>query len=228
MTAVVVTLSSCGVLVALTQTLAVPLVPSLPRLLGTDPGTAGWEVTATLVAGCIARPVLGRLGDMYGKRRTLLAALAAVVAGSVLCGATSSMGPLIDDRALAGVGGDRQHLLSSPLIVTANWRINVSRIGTRRRCPLEGLGLVARCARVVRPPRRWLRHKGQPSATRHNAASVRRRCARRRVMSVPDAGGSRSATPTSRRSASRRAGGCRQPGMRSRIVLGLPSWWPTE
>ena len=43
-------------------------------------------ITATLLAGAVATPVLGRLGDMFGKRRMLLVSLAVLVTGSVVCG----------------------------------------------------------------------------------------------------------------------------------------------
>ena len=69
-------LASCGLAVSLMQTLVVPLLPQFPRLLDASPTTVAWLVTATLVAGAVCAPVLGRLGDMYGKRRLLVAALA--------------------------------------------------------------------------------------------------------------------------------------------------------
>ncbi len=68
-------LASCGLAVSLMQTLVVPLLPQFPHLLSASPGTVAWLVTATLVAGAVCAPVLGRLGDMYGKRRMLLVAL---------------------------------------------------------------------------------------------------------------------------------------------------------
>src|SRR6186997_992442 len=54
------------------QTLVVPLLPRFPQLLGASPSTVTWLVTATLVAGAVCAPMLGRLGDMYGKRRMLV------------------------------------------------------------------------------------------------------------------------------------------------------------
>ncbi|WP_181958507.1 MFS transporter [Nonomuraea diastatica] len=62
------------------QTLIIPLVPQLPALLGTTASDATWAITATLLAGAVATPVVGRLGDMYGKRRMLLVSLALLAA----------------------------------------------------------------------------------------------------------------------------------------------------
>lgn len=65
-----------GILMAVMQTVVVPLLPDLPRLTGSSPGAVSWMVTATLLAGAVLTPVLGRAGDMYGKRRVLTGALA--------------------------------------------------------------------------------------------------------------------------------------------------------
>src|ERR1700759_2668472 len=98
----VVTLAFCSVVVAIMQTLIAPLLPSLPHLAHTDLSTASWMVTATLITGCVANPVFGRIGDMYGKRRMILVSLASITVGSVICGMTSDIGLLITGRAFQG------------------------------------------------------------------------------------------------------------------------------
>ncbi|MFF4212130.1 MFS transporter [Streptomyces sp. NPDC001796] len=91
-----------GILMAVMQTVVVPLLPDLPRLTGASAGAVSWMVTATLVSGAVLTPVLGRAGDMYGKRRVLLTALALMTLGSVLCALSSDIGVLITARALQG------------------------------------------------------------------------------------------------------------------------------
>ncbi|MCW2524701.1 MAG: transporter, partial [Frankiales bacterium] len=98
----VVTLASCGIVVAIMQTLIAPLLPSLPRLAHTDLSTASWMVTATLITGCVANPVFGRIGDMYGKRRMIIVSLASMTIGSLMCSFTSDIGLLIAGRAFQG------------------------------------------------------------------------------------------------------------------------------
>ena len=100
---VVAVLSSVGLVASLCMTLVVPLVPRLPELLHTTTATASWVITSTLLAGAVATPIAGRLGDMVGKRRVLLISLALLVAGSVLCATTSSLLPVLVGRALQGV-----------------------------------------------------------------------------------------------------------------------------
>ncbi|WP_314178616.1 MFS transporter [Streptomyces winkii] len=99
---VVPVLAFAGISVAVMQTLLVPIVARLPELLRTSTSDAAWVVTATLLSGAVATPIMGRLGDLYGKRRLILASLAAMVAGSLLCATTSSLVPMISGRAVQG------------------------------------------------------------------------------------------------------------------------------
>ncbi|MGW1716980.1 MFS transporter [Streptomyces sp. NPDC002156] len=91
-----------GMLYAVQQTVVIPLLPDLPRLTGASPGAVSWMVTATLLSGAVLTPVLGRAGDMYGKRRVLIAGLGLMVVGSVMCALSSHIGVLITARALQG------------------------------------------------------------------------------------------------------------------------------
>ncbi|MBA9005364.1 MFS transporter [Thermomonospora cellulosilytica] len=101
---IVAALAAAGIVASLMQTLVVPLIGELPRLLHTTASTASWAVTATLLAGAVATPVLGRLGDLYGKRRMLLACTVPLITGSVVCALAASAAPMIVGRGLQGVG----------------------------------------------------------------------------------------------------------------------------
>ena len=95
-------LASCGLLVSLVQTMVVPLLPQFPQLMSVSPSTASWLITANLIAGAVSAPVLGRLGDMYGKRKMLLVALALVGIGSLLGAVAPNIIVLLVARALQG------------------------------------------------------------------------------------------------------------------------------
>ncbi|MEZ0493304.1 MFS transporter [Kineococcus sp. TBRC 1896] len=99
---VVVVLALAGISVSLMQTLVIPIVQELPALLSTSASNASWGITATLLAAAVVTPISGRLGDMLGKRPVLLASLAVMVTGSVLCGLSESLAPFIVGRALQG------------------------------------------------------------------------------------------------------------------------------
>ncbi|KPI05858.1 major facilitator superfamily MFS_1 [Actinobacteria bacterium OK074] len=100
---IVAVLAFGGIVVALMQTLVIPIVPELPKLLNAEASDTAWAVTATLLAGAVATPIMGRLGDMFGKRRMLLVSLLVLVAGSVIAALSDSVLPLIVGRALQGL-----------------------------------------------------------------------------------------------------------------------------
>ncbi|MFF0481141.1 MFS transporter [Streptomyces sp. NPDC004779] len=101
---VVGVLAFAGIVAALMQTLVVPLIGDLPRLLGSSPSDASWVITATLLAAAVATPVAGRLGDTLGKRTVLLASTVPLIAGSVVCALSDSVVPMIVGRGLQGLG----------------------------------------------------------------------------------------------------------------------------
>lgn len=101
--AVVAVLALAGIVVSLMQTLVIPIVPELPKLLDAPASDTAWAVTATLLAAAVATPVVGRLGDMVGKRRMLLTSIVLLISGSVVCALADSLIPMITGRALQGL-----------------------------------------------------------------------------------------------------------------------------
>ncbi|MGW0864968.1 MFS transporter [Streptomyces sp. NPDC002611] len=101
--AVVGVLAFAGIVVSLMQTLVIPIVPELPRYLDASPSNAAWAITATLLAAAVATPVVGRLGDMFGKRRLLLVSVVLLVSGSVVCALSDSLVPMVVGRTLQGL-----------------------------------------------------------------------------------------------------------------------------
>lgn len=93
----------CGVFVALTQTLLVPVLPEIQADLGSTTTDTQWLLTSTLLVAAIAVPVLGRLGDLYGKRLMLMVSIAALVIGSLICAlAGDDLAVMIVGRAITG------------------------------------------------------------------------------------------------------------------------------
>jgi EmrB/QacA subfamily drug resistance transporter len=90
---------------ALLQSLVLPVLPTIQHSLHTSQATVTWVLTAYLLSASIATPILGRVGDMVGKERMLVATLSALALGSVLAGLSNSIGMLIVARAIQGIGG---------------------------------------------------------------------------------------------------------------------------
>jgi MFS family permease len=100
--ALVPVLAFAGIAVAVMQTLLVPVIKDLPQLLGTAPSNATWVLTSTLLSGAVATPIMGRLGDLYGKRRMLVLSLAVMVVGALISALTSELLTMIVGRTLQG------------------------------------------------------------------------------------------------------------------------------
>jgi len=89
----------------LQQTLVVPALPTIQRDLHTTTTWATWVFTAFLLTSAVATPLLGKLGDTYGKKRLLMIALAVFAVGTVGAALASSIAMLIAARALQGAAG---------------------------------------------------------------------------------------------------------------------------
>jgi EmrB/QacA subfamily drug resistance transporter len=91
-------------LASLDQTIVSTALPTIVGELGGIEHLS-WVVTAYLLASTIVGPLYGKLGDLYGRRIVLQAAIVIFLIGSALCGLAQNMGELIAFRAIQGVGG---------------------------------------------------------------------------------------------------------------------------
>jgi MFS family permease len=89
---------------ALLQSLLVPVLPELQHSLHTSQSAITWLITAYLISGSVATPILGRIGDMYGKKRVLICVLVTLTVGAALAGIATSISVMIAARAIQGVG----------------------------------------------------------------------------------------------------------------------------
>jgi EmrB/QacA subfamily drug resistance transporter len=90
---------------AMLQSLVVPALPTLQEDLNTTPTGVAWIFTTYLLAASIATPIAGRLGDMFGKKRTLLVVLVFLAAGTALAGLATTLPVMIVARVIQGLGG---------------------------------------------------------------------------------------------------------------------------
>lgn len=92
-----------NMLIALDQTVVSTALPSIVAdLKGFE--FYAWVATAYLLASVVTVPVFGRLGDYFGRKRFVLAAIGSFTAASMLCGLAPDMRFLVVARALQGVG----------------------------------------------------------------------------------------------------------------------------
>jgi EmrB/QacA subfamily drug resistance transporter len=90
---------------AMLQSLVLPALPTLQHDLHTTPTGVTWIFTAYLLAASVATPIAGRLGDMFGKKRTLVVVLAGLAGGTLLAALATTLPVLIGARAIQGLGG---------------------------------------------------------------------------------------------------------------------------
>ncbi len=99
---------SALVLVLLLASLDQTIVSTaLPTIVGEIGGLThlSWIVTAYLLATTVVIPLYGKLGDLFGRRIVLQAAIVIFLVGSALCGIAQNLPELIAFRIVQGLGG---------------------------------------------------------------------------------------------------------------------------
>ncbi|MFP5379382.1 MAG: MFS transporter [Vicinamibacteria bacterium] len=90
---------------ALSQTLVAPALPEIQRELQTSTTAVTFVLTGYLLSASVATPVVGRLGDIFGKERMLVATLCVFALGSLVAALSHSIELLILGRVIQGIGG---------------------------------------------------------------------------------------------------------------------------
>ena len=90
---------------SLLQSGVAPALPNIQSSLHASETGVSWVFTAYLLSASIGTPILGRLGDMYGKEKWLLYTLVGLAAGTLLAALASSLWLLILARVIQGFGG---------------------------------------------------------------------------------------------------------------------------
>ena len=98
------TLVFVGLLVAIVSSLGAPLVPTIAHTYNVPLSTAQWVLTAALLTGALATPVMGRLADGSRQRDVIVITLGVVLCGCVLSAVATSFVVLVVGRGLQGVG----------------------------------------------------------------------------------------------------------------------------
>jgi EmrB/QacA subfamily drug resistance transporter len=102
---VLVVLLMAGVSFALSQTLVIPALPDIAANVDASPAAASWILSGFLLSASISTPIVGKLGDVYGKGRVLTLVLLLFSVGGVVCALAHSIAVLIFGRVIQGVAG---------------------------------------------------------------------------------------------------------------------------
>jgi EmrB/QacA subfamily drug resistance transporter len=98
-------LSGAGLAYAVLSSAVVPALPTIQHSLHTTETGVTWLLTGYLLSASVGTAILGRLGDMYGKKRVLVWTLVILSAGTLLAAVSHSLALLIAARVIQGVAG---------------------------------------------------------------------------------------------------------------------------
>jgi EmrB/QacA subfamily drug resistance transporter len=98
-------LATAALAYAVSQTMVAPALPAIQQDLHTSTTGVTWVLTIYLLTASIATPVLGRLGDMFGKEHVLVAVLGMFALGSLVAALSHSIELLVAGRAIQGFAG---------------------------------------------------------------------------------------------------------------------------
>jgi EmrB/QacA subfamily drug resistance transporter len=98
-------LATAALAYAVSQTMVAPALPAIQKDLNTTTTGVTWVLTIYLLTASIATPVLGRLGDMFGKERVLVLVLVMFALGSLVAALSHTIGMLVAGRAIQGFAG---------------------------------------------------------------------------------------------------------------------------
>jgi EmrB/QacA subfamily drug resistance transporter len=98
-------LAISGAAYALLQSAVAPALPDIQKELHSSATATAWLLTGYLLSASVLTPIVGRLGDMFGKERTLVVTMAVLGAGTLLAALARSIAVLILARVIQGAGG---------------------------------------------------------------------------------------------------------------------------
>jgi EmrB/QacA subfamily drug resistance transporter len=98
-------LATAAMAYAISQTMVAPALPQIQHDLGVSTTQVTWVLTVYLLTASIATPIVGRLGDIYGKERMLTVTLVAFAGGLLISALSHSIELLVIGRAVQGLGG---------------------------------------------------------------------------------------------------------------------------
>src|SRR5450756_1225776 len=108
---ILVLLSLTAIMIMFTESMLIPALPTLQAEFNTTATWASWILSIYLVAGAVATPIFGKLGDTYGKKKLLVVCMSLYTCGVILNGFTWNCllytSDAADDLLCVDLGGRR-------------------------------------------------------------------------------------------------------------------------
>jgi MFS family permease len=103
--AAILSLTAASLAYSTMQMMIVPALPAIQRDIGATADEVAWLVSAYLASTAVSAPLAGRCGDLFGRRRVLIAVLAVFSCGGLLGVFAPSVEVLVVARILQGAAG---------------------------------------------------------------------------------------------------------------------------
>jgi MFS family permease len=98
------TLSCLGLIAMYAETMVLPAIPTLIVDFNMSYNTSFWILSSYMIAGAVATPIVGKLSDVYGRKKILLIVLSIYSAGILAGGFADSLAFMLVARAAQGIG----------------------------------------------------------------------------------------------------------------------------
>ena len=97
-------LSLIGLIIIYGETMIIPAIPDLVKDFNITYNTTAWILTAYLIAGAVATPIVGKLSDIYGKKKILLIVMIIYTVGTSFGIISNDISTMIIVRTIQGIG----------------------------------------------------------------------------------------------------------------------------
>jgi EmrB/QacA subfamily drug resistance transporter len=114
-TVIFTTIAAGMLLASLDQTIVGTALPTIAADLGGG-SHMSWVVTSYLLAQTVSAVLVGKFGDMYGRKTVFAVSTIVFITGSFLCGLSGGMTMLIASRAVQGIGAGGLMVTATALI----------------------------------------------------------------------------------------------------------------
>ncbi len=99
-----VILSCLGLIAMYAETMILPAIPDFIKDFDITYNTSSWILSSYLIAGAVATPIVGKLSDVYGKKKMLLIVMAVYSTGILAGGFANSLWFMLAARIAQGAG----------------------------------------------------------------------------------------------------------------------------
>jgi len=101
---VVGTLSCLGLITMYAETMVLPAIPAFIEDFGISYNTSSWILSSYIIAGAVATPIVGKLSDVYGRKKILLIVMSIYSIGILAAGFADNLPFMLAARAAQGIG----------------------------------------------------------------------------------------------------------------------------